>query len=245
MRLKRFIMRLYHQCNNRENCLLLFGGFAAHPSHFLPFIPQGYDCIIVYHYRHLDFSALKALLKEIGKESKITLLGFSMGVFAARVFLESLQDDLQGESQDFMRRDSAKEDSLNFVRKIAINGTEFGIHLKFGILPRLFKLTQKSFDLESFKCNLFGEFLDKANDFVFRDSKVLREELGFFIQSCAQFDKLTNTILWDQAIISKQDLVFNPEAQRAFWDSYRRERDKSNQILEIDAPHFAFFKWQL
>ncbi len=119
-----------------------------------------------------------------------------MGVFVARVFLESLE-----------------QDSIHFVRKIAINGTEFGIHSQFGIPLKLFKLTQRTFDLEAFKCNLFGKFLDKTQHFVFWDSQVLREELGFFIQTCAQFDTIGSKIFWDKIIISKQDLIFNTQHQ--------------------------------
>lgn len=232
------MMNLYYHLKNHQNILLLFGGFASHPTHFLPFIPQSYDCIIVYHYQHLDFGALKTCLKHLDKEFKITLLGFSMGVFVARCFLESLQDDLQ----DPIKQDFTKEKSLNFVRKIAINGTEFGIHSRFGIPPRLFKLTQKAFDLEVFKHNLFGEFLDKTSDFIFLDSKILREELGFFIQVCAQFNTIKHEILWDKAILSKNDLVFNPQSQRLFWETFKSEQ---TQILEINAPHFAFFGWNL
>ena len=133
-------MNLYQSLNNNKNILLIFGGFASHPSHFIPFIPQNYDLILLYRYQNLDFSELKSCLNHLSKDCKITLVGFSMGVFIARVFMESLQD------------------TDCFVRKIAINGTEFGIHSKFGIPPKLFKLTQKTFDLEAFKRNLFGEF---------------------------------------------------------------------------------------
>ncbi len=219
------MMNLYCNLNNHKNILLLFGGFASHPSHFLPFIPKSEGCILVHHYQHLDFSELKSCLKSLNQDSKITLLGFSMGVFVARIFLESLQ-----------------QDSINFARKIAINGTEFGIHSQFGIPPKLFKLTQKTFSLEAFKRNLFGEFLDKTSHFIFLDSQSLREELGFFIEACARFDTLTSEIFWDKIIISKQDLIFSTKSQKNFWTSYKNNQA---QILELDAPHFVFFDWQI
>lgn len=218
-------MNIYQKINNNENILLIFGGFASHPSHFLPFIPESYDSIVLSSYRHLDFSALKSCLKSLNPQPKITLLGFSMGVFVARIFLESLE-----------------QDSIPIVRKIAINGTEFGIHSQFGIPLKLFKLTQKTFDLEAFKRNLFGKFLDKTQHFVFLDSQTLREELGFFIQACAQFDTLKSKIFWDKIIISKHDLIFNAQSQRNFWIDFKNSQA---QILELPTPHFAFFDWRL
>lgn len=199
-----------------ENITLIFGGFSAHPTHFLPFFPK--NSIILYHYTHLDFTPLLEILHRL-QNCKITLIAFSMGVFVARVFLE--------------------QHAILLQRKIAINGTEHGIHAQYGISPKLFKLTLKTFDLEVFKRNLFSEFLEKTRDFIFLDSTTLREELAFFIESCAQFpmqDSMERH--WDCAIISKNDLIFSPRAQQAFWS------DKTEIIL-LDAPHFAFFKWNL
>ncbi|WP_273212918.1 pimeloyl-ACP methyl esterase BioG family protein [Helicobacter rodentium] len=215
-------MNLYQSLNNNKNILLIFGGFASHPSHFIPFIPQNYDLILLYRYQNLDFSKLKSCLNHLSKDCKITLVGFSMGVFIARVFMESLQD------------------TDCFVRKIAINGTEFGIHSKFGIPPKLFKLTQKTFDLEVFKRNLFGEFLSCTSDFIFLDSPILREELSFFITACERFQTISSEIVWSESIVSNRDLVFNAEFQKNFWIHFKNNKTR---ILELDAPHFVFFNW--
>ena len=208
-------MQIYNGVSQKdENITLIFGGFGAHPTHFLPFFPK--NCIIVYHYTHLDFTALLEILHSF-QNRKITLIAFSMGVFVARVFLE--------------------QHAIVLQRKIAINGTEHGIHAQYGIPPKLFKLTLKTFDLEVFKRNLFSEFLEKTRDFIFLDSTTLRKELAFFIESCAQFpmqDSMERH--WDCAIISKNDLIFSPRAQQAFWS------DKTEIIL-LDAPYFAFFQW--
>ena len=208
-------MQIYNGVSQKdENITLIFWGFSAHPTHFLPFFPK--NCIIVYHYTHLDFTALLEILHSF-QNRKITLIAFSMGVFVARIFLEQYAIPLQ--------------------RKIAINGTEYGIHTQYGIPPKLFKLTLKTFDLEAFKRNLFGEFLEKTRDFIFLDSTTLREELAFFIESCAQFpmqDSMERH--WDYAIISKNDLIFSPHAQQAFWNN-------KTKIIFLDAPHFTFFQW--
>ena len=208
-------MQLYKSYHNTQEVFLIFGGFASHFSHFEPFFR---DYLLLYNYTHLDFTALLEILHSF-QNRKITLIAFSMGVFVARVFLE--------------------QHAILLQRKIAINGTEHGIHAQYGIPPILFKLTLKTFDLEVFKRNLFSEFLEKTRDFIFLDSTTLRKELAFFIESCAQFpmqDSMERH--WDCAIISKNDLIFSPRAQQAFWS------DKTEIIL-LDAPHFAFFKWNL
>lgn len=209
-------MQIYNGVSQKdENITLIFGGFGAHPTHFLPFFPK--NCIIVYHYTHLDFTALLEILHSF-QNRKITLIAFSMGVFVARIFLEQCAIPLQ--------------------RKIAINGTEYGIHAQYGIPLKFFKLTLKTFNLEAFKRNLFGEFLEQARDFVFLDSAILRAELAFFIDTCAQYpmQDLTQNRHWDCAIISKNDLIFNPHAQQAFWSG-------KTEIILLDAPHFTFFQW--
>ena len=86
-----------------------------------------------------------------------------MGVWAANLFVNSTQCPLK------------------FVSKTAINGTEYGIDETYGIHPKLFALTQKRFNLESFKNNLFGEHLPKTQNFIFLEESLLKKELQFFL----------------------------------------------------------------
>ncbi|WP_299546099.1 pimeloyl-ACP methyl esterase BioG family protein [uncultured Helicobacter sp.] len=213
-------MQLYKSLDNTKEIFLIFGGFASHYSHFAPFFK---NYLLLYHYTHLDFSALLKALKTLPKDSKITLVAFSMGVFVARIFLNT---------QHFKPH-----------KAFAINGTEYGIHKSYGIPLALFRHTQKNFAtnkelaLKQFKSNLFLEHLDKTEHFVFLDSNILCDELEFFMESCATHHTLLEPICWDFALISTRDLIYNPQAQKAFWSDKTR-------IIELDAPHFAFFNWK-
>ncbi|MCL9823304.1 pimeloyl-ACP methyl esterase BioG family protein [Helicobacter colisuis] len=212
-------MNIYHNINNNKNILLLFGGFASHFSHFQSFIPSNYDWILLSHYQHLNFSALENLLLPL-RSKNLHLLGFSMGVWVAHLFLN---------------RDSI---AFDFKSKTAVNGTEYGIHETYGIHPKLFVLTQKKFNLESFKQNLFGIHYPPPKDFLFLEESLLKDELKFFLDYQYHIE---NSSKWDRIIISSNDLIFPTQAQKNFWSHQAYKQ----QILEINAPHFAFFDWKI
>lgn len=213
-------MQLYKSYRDTKEIVLIFGGFASHYSHFAPFFKH---YILVCHYTHLDFSALVKSLNALPKDSKITLIAFSMGVFIARIFLSTYH--------------------FKPHKAIAINGTEYGIHKSYGIPLALFKRTHKHFAsngklaLEQFNANVFEKHLAKVGDFMFLDSKILCEELNFFMESCAKYSTLSSPISWDFVLISTRDLICNPQAQSVFW------KDRAS-IIEINAPHFVFFDWK-
>lgn len=210
-------MNIYHNINNHENILLIFGGFASHFTHFQNFIPKNYDWILLSYYTHLDFVELERFLLPL-QDKNLHLLGFSMGVWVANLFLN--------------------QTPLNFHSKTAINGTEYGIHETYGIHPKLFALTQKRFHLESFKKSLFGSHYPPPKDFVFLEESTLKEELGFFL---AHQKFIKSASKWDKILISTNDLVFPTQAQKSFWNL----QGYTQEIQEINAPHFAFFDWKI
>lgn len=97
------------QNENSQELILVFGGFASHPSHFAH-LKSDKNVVLVYDYENLDF---KFDLKSF---SKITLIAFSMGVCVASRVLKDIE----------------------FSQKIAINGTPFGIDKLKGIHPAIF-----------------------------------------------------------------------------------------------------------
>ncbi|MCC3041127.1 DUF452 family protein, partial [Campylobacter jejuni] len=116
------------QNENSQELILVFGGFASHPSHFAH-LKSDKNVVLVYDYENLDF---KFDLKSF---SKITLIAFSMGVCVASRVLKDIE----------------------FSQKIAINGTPFGIDKLKGIHPAIFRKTLQNFKLENFKEALFKE----------------------------------------------------------------------------------------
>lgn len=136
------------QNENSQELILVFGGFASHPSHFAH-LKSDKNVVLVYDYENLDF---KFDLKSF---SKITLIAFSMGVCVASRVLKDIE----------------------FSQKIAINGTPFGIDKLKGIHPAIFAKQIKKFDLTAFKKSLFKERKNEAKNFIFKDEKALKIEL--------------------------------------------------------------------
>lgn len=136
------------QNENSQELILVFGGFASHPSHFTH-LKSDKNVILVYDYENLDFKF------DLNSFSKITLIAFSMGVCVASRVLKDIE----------------------FSQKIAINGTPFGIDKLKGIHPAIFAKQIKKFDLSSFKKSLFKERENEAKNFIFKDEKDLKTEL--------------------------------------------------------------------
>ncbi|HDX3590520.1 TPA: DUF452 family protein [Campylobacter coli] len=136
------------QNENSQELILVFGGFASHPSHFAH-LKSDKNVVLVYDYENLDFKF------DLNSFSKITLIAFSMGVCVASRVLKNIE----------------------FSQKIAINGTPFGIDKLKGIHPAIFAKQIKKFDLTAFKKSLFEERENEAKDFIFKDEKDLKTEL--------------------------------------------------------------------
>ncbi|EAJ6226319.1 DUF452 family protein [Campylobacter coli] len=136
------------QNENSQELILVFGGFASHPSHFTH-LKSDKNVVLVYDYENLDFKF------DLNSFSKITLIAFSMGVCVASRVLKDIE----------------------FSQKIAINGTPFGIDKLKGIHPAIFAKQIKKFDLTAFKKSLFKERENEAKDFIFKDEKDLKTEL--------------------------------------------------------------------
>ena len=215
-------MKQYQCFKKHKNLVLFFSGFAGDKSHFIPFLQGDFDFVIFYDYRDFDFFNMDFL----NNYEKITLVAFSMGVFVANKIINTLK------LQD------------KITKKIAINGTEYGIHNDFGIPLKLFLLTARNFDLERFKLALFGEvykdFKNSQNstsllkDFYFLDESKLKDELNFF---CKNTQEPQSFLCWDRVFISKNDYVFLAKNQVNFWQN----KGNAKEICKIDLPHFPFF----
>ncbi|EAH6583165.1 DUF452 family protein [Campylobacter jejuni] len=136
------------QNENSQELILVFGGFASHPSHF-SHLKSDKNVILFYDYENFDLNFdFKAF-------DELFLIAFSMGVCVANRVLKE----------------------LNFKQKIAINGTNLGIDKSKGIHPAIFKKNLQNFKLEHFKKALFKERKSLAKDFIFKDEKALKIEL--------------------------------------------------------------------
>lgn len=179
--------------------VLLFLGYAFTPESVSHLSTGPYDLAVVHDYRNLDFD------RGFLKNRKIILVAWSMGVWAANKVLAGVP--LQS--------------------AVAINGTPFGIHDRFGIPRETFRKTIEDFDFELFKKWCFLADISKA-DFPFSENP--EDELRALYE--ASSEPVSQNIAWTKTIVSKKDLVFPPKASECF----------ECPVRILPAPHYPFFK---
>lgn len=237
-----------------ENLIIFFSGFGSAPSHFELFfannktqeVGKNFDIIMCYDY--VDFTKQKTQMQDIINTTKnyanTYLIAWSMGVFVASVLLS----------------DFAKNNGLDlgriFTQKIAINGTNIGIHSTQGIPPKIFSYTAKNFNQDAFRSALFDtnkvisqdkNTQDFIADFALpKDTQRLKNELESLqhLQTNTSLDFMQN-VIWDKAIISKADKIFPTHSCEIFFA--QNPHKNHTKIIYTNAPHFAFigFKnWQ-
>ena len=181
--------------------VLFFLGYAFTPKSIAHLSSNHYDLSVVYDYLNLNF------VKSFLKDRKILLIALSMGVWAANRVLKDIP----------------------LKQAIAVNGTPFGIHERFGISPQAFKSSIDRFDFELFKKWCFLSDASKVN-FSFAENP--KEELCTLYE--ASTEPVEQNVTWTKAIVSKKDLVFPPKASECF----------KCPVKPISAPHYPFFKFR-
>ncbi|ASM34789.1 Biotin synthesis protein BioG [Campylobacter sputorum subsp. bubulus] len=199
--------------NNAKNkkLILIFLGYSFLPQCLNVLIAntqkKEFDLCVVYDYSNLNFD----ILQDILQYKHIYLIAWSMGVWAANLVFQS-----------------DKFNDINLIKKVAINGTIYGIDDERGIPKNLFKKSIDEFDFENFKRLCFLKDLDKV-DFEFgKNPKNELEQIYIFSQ---QNNKIKDSLNIDKTIISKRDFIFPTTAY-------------TNLTCEkkfINAPHFPFF----
>lgn len=207
--------------------LLLFAsGFGFLPCAFENLkLPQNALSAMLYDYS--DFSNAKNLQKILESFPQIHLIAWSMGVCVVQEFFSSLQ----------------------FESALSINGTIFGVHKNFGILPKIFSLTQQKLQLKMFLKSAFGGDLIDENTrekSLLASIDSLKNELKNLQEFCTQRGEnpCQSAFAWNKAIISDNDKIFPPKAQNLAWEVYKQTH-KDFVILHTNAPHFVFIDTKL
>lgn len=202
-----FIIKKEHR-----HLVLFFTGWGMDERPFLNIQPEDCDCMICYDYRSLAFDATL-----LWGYSKITLIAWSMGVWAASQVMKKYPD-------------------LPVIESIAINGTLYPVDAVKGIAPSIFEgtlqgLTEQT--LQKFQRRMCGSAADyKAFQEVASQRPIpeLKEELAA-IQAQYLSSELSD-FHWQKAIIGKNDRIFLPENQRRAWENY------AEHIEETEASHY-------
>ena len=168
--------------------------------------------MICYDYRSLEFDTTL-----IQAYSKITLIAWSMGVWAASQVMKQYP-------------------SLPVSQSTAINGTLYPIHETEGITPSVFEGTLQGLNeqtLLKFQRRMCGSAADYK---VFqtmapkRPVEELKEELAAIRQQ--YLSSLPSEFVWQTAIIGDNDRIFLPDHQEQAW------RNKADSLLHVEAARY-------
>jgi biotin synthesis protein BioG len=201
-----------------DQLVIMYGGWGTDESIFTPLCNDEFDYILFYNY-----SADEALvLPETKTYKKITLVGWSLGVWAAEYLFPGT-----GIVADVT---------------IAVNGTPEPADDRYGIPLKVFEGTLNNIteeNMEKFYLRMFG---DKRNynlnrDIIpYRTLKSLHDELRWLYNRIMEPRKAG--FRWDYAVTSDVDRVFPGDNVKAFW-----EKQEQTRHLILPLPHYLFYNW--
>jgi hypothetical protein len=209
-------MRTYIRRREKNNHLVVFfGGWGSDENMFVPLCTEEFDFIMFYNY-----SADEALvLPETKKYERITLIGWSLGVWAAEYF-------------------TSKTKIIPDV-SIAVNGTPLPAHDQYGIPLNVFEGTLNNLteeNIEKFYLRVFGDkktYLINADRVPKRTIKSLHDELRWLYNRI--MEQREPGFKWTYAVSSEKDRVFPAENLKSYWG-----KDNDTKHIILPMPHYLF-----
>jgi pimeloyl-[acyl-carrier protein] methyl ester esterase len=213
-------MKTYIRRREKNNHLVIFfGGWGTDEHVFTPLCNDEFDFILFYNY-----SADEALvLPEMKRYEKITLIGWSLGVWAA---------------EHILPKTGIKPDIT-----IAVNGTPIPADDQYGIPLNEFEGTLNNIteeNIEKFYFRMFGDkktYLTNIDRIPHRTLKSLHDELRWMYNRIMELKE--SGFRWDFAVTSNKDRVFPSKNLEAYWGG---RKDTKHIVLPL--PHYFFHKWK-
>jgi pimeloyl-[acyl-carrier protein] methyl ester esterase len=212
-------MKTYISRREKNNRLIVvFGGWGSDENVFTPLCKDDFDFILFYNY-----SADQAfVLPEIKTYEKITLIGWSLGVWAAEYLVP---------------KTGIKPDVT-----IAVNGTPIPADDKYGIPLSEFEATMNNIseeNMEAFYIKMFGDrktYLANIDRVPVRTIKSLHDELRWLYNRI--MEQKEPGFRWDYAVISTKDKNFPSKNLLGYWD-----KEKETKKIVLPLSHYSFHKW--
>jgi biotin synthesis protein BioG len=199
--------------------VVIYGDWATDENIFTPLCNDKFDFILFYNYSSNE----PMLLPEMKIYEKITLIGWSLGVWAAEYILP---------------KTGIKPDIT-----IAVNGTPIPANNRYGIPIDVFEGTLDNITRENvvkFYLRMFGDkktFEANIDRLPRRSLKSLNTELRWLYNRI--MEQKDPGFRWDFAISSANDQLFPSENLTAYWG---KETNTKHIILPL--PHYFFHKWK-
>lgn len=189
--------KLIHS-ENSPRLLLVFAGWGMDAGVFGNLRRPGYDIMVVWDYRsyHIDW-------KCVDRYDEICLLAWSMGVYAASQTIQAIENRI--------------------TRRMAVNGTPWPIDDRMGIPEAIFNGTLSGLNdasLGRFYRRMCASKSDLALFEAHRPERPV-DELKDELQAIADRMILSTParMIWDVAVVCKDDRIFPFHNQRAAWTS--------------------------
>jgi hypothetical protein len=212
-------MKTYIRRREKNKELVVFyGGWGTDEHVFTPLCNDEFDFILFYNY-----SADEALvLPEMKTYEKITLIGWSLGVWAAEYL-------------------SAKTGIIPDIT-IAVNGTPIPADDQYGIPLNVFEGTLNNIteeNIDKFYLRMFGDkktYETNISRVPHRTLKSLQDELRWLYNRI--MEQKEPGFKWDYAVTSEIDRVFPSKNLKGFW-----EKEENTKHIILPLPHYFFHKW--
>lgn len=198
--------------------IVLYGAWGTDENVFIPLCNDNFDFILFY-----DYSADEALvLPEMKSYSRITVIGWSLGVWAAEYLAP---------------RTGIKPDIT-----IAVNGTPVPADDRYGIPLKVFEGTLNNIserNMIKFYLRMFGNketYRQNMDRIPHRTIKSLNDELRWLYNRI--MEQKEPGFRWDYAVTSEYDRVFPAKNLNAYW----KKQEETKHIL-IPLNHYLFHYW--
>ena len=201
-----------------EQLVVVYGGWGTDENVFAPLCNDEFDFILFY-----DYSADEALvLPEMKTYSRITVIGWSLGVWAAEYL--------------------APKTGIKPDITIAVNGTPFPANDKFGIPLSMFEGILNNIserNMIKFYLQMFGDkktYRLNADRIPNRTIKSLHDELRWLYNRI--MEQKEPGFRWDYAVTSEYDRVFQAKNQKAYWSTV-----ETTKHIVLPLNHYFFHNW--
>jgi biotin synthesis protein BioG len=202
-----------------DQLVVVYGGWGTDENVFIPLCNDDFDFILFYNY-----SADEALvLPEMKTYSRITLIGWSLGVWAA----------------EYLSPKTGIKPDIT----IAVNGTPVPADDKYGIPLNVFEGTLNNIteeNMEKFYLRMFGDkktYKLNSDRIPHRNVKSLSDELRWLYNRI--MEQKEPGFRWDYAVTSEYDRVFPAKNLKGYWG-----KAENTKHIILPLPHYFFHKWK-
>lgn len=203
---------------NNKDLIILYGTWGIDEKAFSGLCTEEFDFILFYNYSADE----PLILPEMKRYRKITVIGWSLGVWAAEYFC---------------RRSGIKPDLT-----IAVNGTPVAVDDRYGIPLKVFEATLNNisnYSMAKFYLRVFGSkshFEKNRGIIPGRSEKSLHDELRWLYNR--MMEPVETGFIWDYSLIGTDDRIFRASSLTSYWSEHPETRQ-----ITVPASHYLFDNW--